>query len=105
MFTHVAIHHPRPEHRDAVMASMHRVEAASRGAAGLIRMGPWREVDGLRLVGIATWESREAFEAAGPAIFAAVADDPFDLWETRPAETLYLEDASGADSRPAGSGH
>lgn len=93
MFTHIAIHHPRPEHRDTVLASMRRVEAASLGAAGLIRMGPWREVEGLRLVGIATWENRAAFEAAAPGIFAAVADDPFELWETRPAESLYLEDA------------
>ena len=93
MFTHIAIHHPRPEYRDTVLASMRRVEAASLGAAGLVRMGPWREVDGGRLVGIAAWESREAFEAAAPGIFEAVADDPFDLWETRPAESLHLEDA------------
>ena len=93
MFTHIAVHHPRPEYRDAVLASMRRAEAASVGAAGLIRMGPWREVDGLRLVGIATWESREAFAAAAPDIFEVIADDPFELWETRPPETLYLEDA------------
>lgn len=93
MFTHIAIHHPRPEYRDAVLESMRRVEAASVGAPGLVRMGPWREVDGARLVGIATWETREAFEAASPGIFAAVADDPFELWETRSAESLYLENA------------
>lgn len=93
MFTHIAIHHPRPEYRDAVLESMRRVEAAARGAAGLVRIGPWQEQDGGRLVGIATWASREAFEAAAPGIFAAIADDPFDLWETRSPETLYLEEA------------
>ena len=41
-------------------------------------MGPWQEIDGGRLVGLAIWESREAFLAAAPGIFAAVGDDPFD---------------------------
>jgi quinol monooxygenase YgiN len=92
MFTHIAIHTPRPEHRDALIASMQRVAAASAGAVGLLQMGPWQEIDGGRLVGLSIWESREAFLAAAPAIFAAVADDPFDEWETGPIVSLQLQE-------------
>jgi hypothetical protein len=93
MFTHIAIHTPKPEHRDDVIASMRRVDAASAGAKGLVQMGPWREIDGGRLVGLAIWESREAFLAAAPGIFAAVRDDPFDEWEAEPTVSLHLEEA------------
>jgi quinol monooxygenase YgiN len=93
MFTHIAIHHPKPEHRDDVLASMQRAGAASDGAKGLLQMGPWQEIDGGRLVGLAIWESREAFLAAAPDIFAAVSDDPFDEWEAEPVVSLHLEEA------------
>ena len=78
MFTHIAIHTPKPEHRDDVIASMQQAGAAGDGAEGLLQMGSWQEIDGGRLVGLAIWESREAFLAAAPGIFAAVGDDQFD---------------------------
>ena len=93
MFTHIAIHIPKPEHRDDVLASMQRAAAASDGVEGLLQMGPWQEIDGGRLVGLAIWASREAFLAAAPAIFAAVGDDPFDVWEAEPTVSLQLEEA------------
>jgi quinol monooxygenase YgiN len=93
MFTHIAIHTPKPEHRDDVIASMQRAGAASDGAEGLLQMGSWQEIDGGRLVGLAIWESREAFLAAAPDIFAAVGDDPFDEWEAEPVVSLRLEEA------------
>jgi quinol monooxygenase YgiN len=93
MFTHIAIHTPKPEHRDDVIASMQRAGAASDGAEGLLQMGPWKEIDGGRLVGLAIWESRAAFLASAPGIFAAVGDDPFDEWEAEPTVSLQLEEA------------
>ena len=93
MFTHIAIHTPKPEHRDDVIASMQRVGAAGKGAEGLLQMGPWQEIDGDRLVGLSIWASREAFLAAAPGIFAAVGDDPFDEWEAEPVVSLHLEEA------------
>jgi hypothetical protein len=92
MFTHIAIHTTKPEHRAEVLASMKRARDAGAGAKGLLQMGPWREVDGGRLVGVAIWESREAFLAAAPGIFAAVADDPFHEWEAEPVVSLQLEE-------------
>lgn len=91
MITHLAIHHPKPEYKEDVLASMRRVDAAAAGKPGLIRVNGWREIEGDRLVGIAMWESMESFRAAADDIFAVVKDDPFDLWEAAPIESMLLE--------------
>jgi hypothetical protein len=77
VFAHIAIHHPKPEHSEDMLASMKRVDAAAQGAEGLVQIGAWRDERTGRLIGLALWQSKEAFEAAAPGIFAAVADDPF----------------------------
>ncbi len=91
MITHLAIHNPKPEYRDVLLASMRRVDAAAAGKPGLIRINGWSEIDGGRLVGISMWESMDAFRAAVDDIFAVVAGDPFDLWESGPVESMFLE--------------
>jgi heme-degrading monooxygenase HmoA len=92
MFTHVAIHYPKPQYREELRQSMRRIDAAAQGMPGLVRIGDWAEVDGgTRLVGIATWQSREHFEAAAEKLFATVANDPFDLWQERKADNLFVE--------------
>lgn len=90
MFAHMVVHHPKPEHRDDMLASMKRVDAAAQGSPGLIRIGPWTDGRTDRLVGLALWESREAWEASYERIFAAVADDPILEWSTRPPEVYHL---------------
>jgi heme-degrading monooxygenase HmoA len=91
MFTHLAIHRPKPEYQDDLLASMNRVGTAAAGAPGLIRIDAWKELGGERLVGISTWESKDSFEAVAAKIFAVVQDDPFDLWEDKPIESMLLE--------------
>jgi len=90
MFTHMAIHHPKAEHLDDVLASMDRVNAAAAGRPGLIAMKAWREIDGGRVVALATWDSREAWQAAAAEVFAVVANDPFDVWESEKIDVMYL---------------
>ena len=90
MFIHLAIHHPKPEHIDDLLASMNRVDEAAQGAPGLIQIGAWRDQDSDRLVGLALWESAEAFQASVERIFEAVADDPFDQWLLQPPDVLHL---------------
>jgi heme-degrading monooxygenase HmoA len=68
MFVHLAIHYPRPEYVEDVLASMHRVDKAAEGTPGLIQMGAWRDENGNRLVGLAMWESEEAFKASAERI-------------------------------------
>jgi heme-degrading monooxygenase HmoA len=90
MFVHMAIHYPRPEYVDDVLASMQRVDKAAAGTPGLIQIGAWRDQESSRLVGLATWESREAFQAAAERIFRIVADDPWDEWCDRPIDVFHL---------------
>lgn len=42
------------------------------------------------LVGLAIWESEEAFAASVHLALAAVADDPFDEWEAEPVTGYRL---------------
>ncbi|MET8449027.1 antibiotic biosynthesis monooxygenase [Streptomyces sp. NPDC005209] len=90
MFVHLAVHRPKPEHADDLLASMHRVDDAAQGAPGLIQIGAWRDQRSDRLVGLALWESQEAFEASAGQIFQSVADDPFDEWCRQPPDVFHL---------------
>lgn len=90
MFVHLAIHHPKPEHAAELLASMRRVDEAAKGAPGLIQMGAWRDQHSDRLVGLALWESAEAFQASADRIFQAVAHDPFDQWWQHPPDVFHL---------------
>lgn len=90
MFVHLAVHYPKPEYADDLLASMRRVDNAAQGAPGLVQIGAWRDQKSGRLVGLAIWESQEAFQAAAERIFQAVADDPFDLWSERPPDSFHL---------------
>jgi heme-degrading monooxygenase HmoA len=90
MFVHLAIHYPRPEYVEAVLASMHRVDKAAEGTPGLIRMGAWRDENSDRLVGLAMWESQEAFQASAERIFQIVAENPWDQWCERPIDVFHL---------------
>jgi quinol monooxygenase YgiN len=90
MFVHLAIHHPKPEHAEELLASMHRVDKAAQGAPGLVQIGAWRDQRSDRVVGLAIWESAEAFEASAGRIFQVVADEPLDEWLLRSPDVLYL---------------
>jgi heme-degrading monooxygenase HmoA len=90
MFVDLAIHYPRPEYVSDVLASMRRVNEAAEGTPGLVQIGAWRDKNTNRLVGLAMWESQEAFEAAAERIFAVVADDPWDQWCERPIDVFHL---------------
>ena len=91
MYTYIAFHYPKPEYVEELLASMRRVDVASRQADGLVSIGPWREIDGDRIVGVSVWESRAHFEAAAPAVWGVVKDDPFDLWCAKPTEDFEGE--------------
>ena len=90
MFVHLAVHHPVPEHSDDLLASMHRVDEAARDAHGLIQIGAWRDQQSDRLIGLALWESEEAFRDSAERIFQVVADDPFDEWCRQPPDVFHL---------------
>ncbi len=94
-FMFIAVHYPKPEHREDVLRSMQRVGDALRGSPGLLQVGPWKEEDGKRLMGISVWESRGAFERAlqqmGRLSDVGSQDPVREDWEERPAEEIFGE--------------
>jgi hypothetical protein len=102
----MVIHHPKPEHRDDLIRGM--VERAELLATtpGFVEAGPWEMQDDQRIVGIARWESKEAFLASVSPGFGVPTDDVHE-WETRPRELLHLTSPSPsrADAATTTGGH
>jgi heme-degrading monooxygenase HmoA len=69
---------------------MHRYGAAIAAAPGLISVHTLHDPDVDVLVGLAVWESEEAFRASVDLARAAVADDPFEEWEAEPVAGYRL---------------
>ena len=92
MFVHLAIHKPRPGKAEAMLESMNRFGAAMDAGAGFVLHGALRDERSNRLVGLAVWESREAWEAAIGQAREAVANlDIDDLLEEPPDVFLLTE--------------
>ncbi len=90
MYAIASVHHPHPEHRDALIDSMHRFAAAIEGMPGLISVHTLADTTSDRLVGLAIFETEEDFVRLAPVARAAVADDPFDVWEQRDIDGFRL---------------
>jgi heme-degrading monooxygenase HmoA len=80
MLAHLAIHTPKPERIDELIASMQRFAAAGRSQAGLQEVHTMRDAESGKLLGLAIWESREAFDQGVQAMRTAVENDPFLEW-------------------------
>ena len=74
MFQTIAVHDVLPEHRDAFLAFMRRVEQRVAGADGLLEFGSYVDGQSGRLVGFGRWTSQEAFTAALPRLMSLSAD-------------------------------
>ncbi|HTO24213.1 MAG TPA: hypothetical protein VMF68_07815 [Spirochaetia bacterium] len=92
MFILMSIHHPHPRHEAALIDSMHRYGAAIRGKPGLRGIHTLKDRGSDRLVGLAIFDSQEAFERLAPIAREAVKDDPFDVWEKVEIDGLMLEE-------------
>ncbi len=92
MIVHLAIHTPKPEGIDPLVASMQLFAAAGRKQPGLREVHTMREAESGKLLGLALWESMDAFERGVQAMRAAVEDDPFLDWEEGVPEVYVFED-------------
>jgi heme-degrading monooxygenase HmoA len=93
VFYHVSVHHPRAGRRDELIESMHRYGAALAGAPGLVSVHTLRDDGQEVLMGMAVWESEDAWQASVHLARAAVADDPFDEWEAEQVTGYRLSEA------------
>jgi hypothetical protein len=89
-----ALHHPKPEHRADLIAAMKRLAAAADGLAGLDEIGAFDDTEGGRLVAISVWASPEAMQAGMPVLGAALADVPFDQWESQPSSMAIMPEVA-----------
>jgi heme-degrading monooxygenase HmoA len=89
----ISVHRPHPEHREALIGSMHRFGAAMAGRPGLISVQTLADTGTDRLVGLAIFETEDDFARLIPLARAAVADDPFDVWESEPIDGFRLAEA------------
>lgn len=82
MFVQLSIHRPRTGAREPLIDSMHRFGDALEGAPGLISAHTLHDDEAGVLVGLALWSSHEAMQKSVHLARDAVAEDPFDEWET-----------------------
>jgi hypothetical protein len=91
-YVFMVIHRPKPEHRDDLVRGMVERAELMAGRPGFLEAGPWEVEDNGRIVGIARFESKEAFLAAVAPGFGGPTSDVHE-WETRPRVLLHLERA------------
>ena len=76
-----------------MIESMHRYGEAASRQKGLVGVYTLKDVSSGELVGIAIWDSEEAFQEAGPALTKATEGDDFDSWEMEPIRGRRLKSA------------
>lgn len=92
MFVHMSIHYPKPGKEELILESMGRFSAAMKKQPGHISGHALKDEATGRLIGLALWESREAWEKGIPAVRDVVKDDPFNEWEERDPEVFTLNE-------------
>ena len=93
-YLYLALHHPKPEHLDDLLAAMQRLNDALQDAPGLLQIGAWRDESSTRIIAISIWESQQDFQGALGRIASVVANVPFGEWEERPRELIRATDVT-----------
>lgn len=95
MFVHLTVHRPRPGKGGAGADSMRGFAAKMAGASGLREVHTLRDSRSTALIGLAIWESREAYVAFREWLAAQPEDpdEPRDDWEEAPPQVFLLEEA------------
>jgi hypothetical protein len=91
VFVHPSILNPLPGKEGLLIDSMHRFGEADGAIPGCARSTRLRDRRTGTLVGLAIWESEEAFEAGVPRMRAAVDGDDLLAWERGVPEAYVLE--------------
>ncbi len=91
IFVHMSIHYPKKDKESLLIDSMHRFGKAMEGKKGLIMAHTTKDEDSGNLVGLAIWDSKEAWMEARPAMIKAVKDNPFEEWELKEPDVFHLK--------------
>lgn len=89
----VALHYPRPEHRDEMISRVHRAAEVMAATPGCLAAGCWVSEDNQAVVTTGQWESEQALIAGFSAVRTAGVDFDYDERESRPREVFKLASA------------
>ena len=91
MLVHLSIHRPIPGKERDLIDSMHRFGEADGEVEGLREVYTLRDRESGALVGLAIWESEEAFRAGVQRMRASVEGDDLLEWEQGLPEVYLLD--------------
>ena len=89
----VALHFPRPEHWDEMIARVHRAAEVMAATPGCLAVDCWVSDDGQAVVTTAQWESKQALMAGFAAVRTAGVDFDYDVRESRRRQVFMLASA------------
>ena len=86
----VALHYPRPEHRDQMISRVRRAAQVMAATPGCLAVDCWVSEDHQAVVTTGQWESEQALRAGFAAVRAAGVDFDYDERESRPRQVFTL---------------
>jgi quinol monooxygenase YgiN len=86
----VALHYPRPEHREEMISRVHRAAEVMAAAPGCLAVDCWVSGDGQAVVTTGQWDSEQTLMAGFAAVRTAGVDFDYDERESRPREVVRL---------------
>jgi quinol monooxygenase YgiN len=89
----VAVHYPRREHWDEMIARVHRAAEVLAATPGCLAVDCWLSEDNQAVVTTGQWESEQARKAGFSAARTAGVDFDYDEREFRPREVFILTSA------------
>jgi len=92
MFVNISVHRVKPGKESPMIDSMRRYGDAAK-SSGVRSVHTLRDEKSGALVGFAIWDSKEAYEAAGPALMKAVENDDLDDWHEEQWQTFHCVEA------------
>jgi heme-degrading monooxygenase HmoA len=91
VLVHISIHRPIAGKEGDLIDSMHRFGRADGEIPGLREVHTLRDRETGTLVGLALWDSEEAFQAGVPRMRTAVEGDDLLSWEHGVPEVYLLD--------------
>lgn len=86
----VALHYPRPEHREEMILRVHQAAEVMAATPGCLAVDCWVSEDSQAVVTTGQWESEQAMADGFAAVRAAGVDIGYDEREFRPREVYRL---------------
>jgi quinol monooxygenase YgiN len=86
----VALHYPRPEHRDQMISRVRRAAQVMAATPGCLAVDCWVSEDHQAVVTTGQWDSEQALRAGFAAVRTAGVDFDYDERESRPRQVFTL---------------